>query len=153
MILMEPKDLYGFVLLVILVSFIIGVGVLALDKFGDSQTTSVTTTNETVAITSSTGTTAFNDVRALADNIYNGTTVWNGATFTNAGVITMNASADDGNYNVTYTHQSASATSTATDAISGEIALIATSWLGLIITIFVLAIIISMVIRSFSFSR
>jgi len=150
---MEPKDLYGFVLLIILVSFIIGVGVLALDKLGDSQTTATTTTNESVVFAGGTGTTAFNDVSALGANIYNGSDVWNGATFTGAGVITHNTSAAAGTYNVTYTHQTASVTSAATDDVSGEITLIATSWLGLIITIFVLAIIIAMVIGSFGFRR
>ena len=151
---MEPKQLYGFVLLIILVGFVIGVGVLTLDELGDSQTTAATTANETVAFVSQVGTTAFNDVSAVTAPILNGSTRWNQFTFTGAGVITItNATAADHNYNVTYTHQTASVTSAVTDDARDEVALIASSWLGLIITIFVLAIIIAMVMTSFSFRR
>ena len=83
---MEVNDLYQFVLLIVLVGMILGVGILVLDKFAGA--TGVTTDAAT----------ALNNTRdALAD--------------------------------------------------------IATSWLGLIITIAVLAIILTMVIRSFVIQR
>jgi len=81
---MEVGTLYQFVLLIVLVSMLIGVGVLALDKFSSSS-----------------------------------------------GV-----------------------TATASTAINGartEVSAIATTWLGLIVTIAVLAIIITLVMKSFSF--
>lgn len=81
---MEVGGLYQFVLLLVLVGMILGVGILVLDKFAAS--TAVTATAAT----------ALNDTRdALAD--------------------------------------------------------ISTSWLGLIVIVAVLAIILTMVIRSFSF--
>ena len=79
---MEVGGLYQFVLLIVLVGMLIGVGVLALDKFASS--TGVTTAAQT----------AINGTRA-------------------------------------------------------EISAIATNWLGLIVTIAVLAIIITLVIRGF----
>ena len=83
---MELGELYQFVLLVILVGMIIGVGVLVLDKF--SSATGVTTAAQT----------AINSART-------------------------------------------------------EVGAVATSWLGLIVTIAVLAIILTLVIRSFSQGR
>lgn len=79
---MEVGQLYQFVLLFVLVGMLVGVGVLALDKFGTSS----------------------------------------GVT---------------------------SAASSAINATRDEIAKIATVWLGLIITIGILAIIITLVVRSF----
>lgn len=81
---MEVGGLYQFVLLIVLVGMLIGVGVLALDKFGSSS-----------------------------------------------GVST--------------------AASTAINAARDEVSAIATTWLGLIVTIAVLAIIITLVVRSFGF--
>lgn len=83
---MEVGELYSFVLLLVLVGMIIGVGVLTLDKF--SQTTGLTDTAET----------AINNSR---------------------------------------------------DAITP----IASTWLPLVVTIVVLAIILGIVIRSFSMRR
>ena len=80
---MEVGGLYQFVLLLVLVGMIIGVGVLVLDKFSTSS-----------GVTS-TASTALNNTRA-------------------------------------------------------EIATIASTWLGLIVTIAVLAIILTLVIRSFA---
>lgn len=83
---MEVGELYQFVLLLVLVGMIIGVGVLTLDKF--SQSTGLS--NESIAV--------------------------------------INASRD-------------------------EIGNISTSWLGLIVTIAILAIILTLVIRSFARGR
>jgi len=79
---MELKDLYNFVLLIVLVGMIIGVGVLTLDKFSTSTGVSATAS------------TAINNTRA-------------------------------------------------------EIANISTNWIGLIVTVSILAIILTLVIRSF----
>ena len=81
---MEVQNLYNFVLLIVLVGMIIGVGVLVLDKF------------------------------AAASGI------------TTAAGVAINATRD-------------------------EVSNIATVWLGLIVTIAILAIILTLVIRSFSF--
>ena len=80
---MQVGELYNFVLLIVLVGFLIGVGVLGLDKF--STSTGITATAST----------AINNTRT-------------------------------------------------------EVANIASNWLGLIVTIAVLAIIIGLVIRGFS---
>ena len=83
---MEIGDLYQLVLLIVLVGLILGVGILVLDKFG-----------QTSGITATTNTSLQNTAAALAE--------------------------------------------------------ISTSWLSLIITIAVLAIILTLVIRSFSMQR
>ena len=79
---MELKDLYNFVLLIVLVGMIIGVGVLTLDKFSTSTGVSATASS------------AINSTRT-------------------------------------------------------EIANISTNWIGLIVTVSILAIILTLVIRSF----
>jgi len=79
---MELKDLYNFVLLIVLVGMIIGVGVLTLDKFSTSTGVSATASS------------AINSTRE-------------------------------------------------------EIANISTNWIGLIVTVSILAIILTLVIRSF----
>ena len=83
---MEIGDLYQFVLLIVLVGMILGVGILVLDKFAESS--GITTTAET----------AINATR---------------------------------------------------DALSP----IATTWMSLIVTVAVLAIILTLVIRSFAMQR
>lgn len=83
---MEVGDLYQFVLLIVLVGMIIGVGVLTLDRFASSS-----------GITS-TASTAINNTRT-------------------------------------------------------EVANIASNWMGLIVTIAILAIILGLVIRSFARGR
>lgn len=83
---MEVGSLYQFVLLIVLVGMLLGVGILAIDKF--SASSGVTATAST----------ALNNTRT-------------------------------------------------------ELATIASTWLGLIVTIAVLAIIITLVIRSFSFKE
>jgi len=81
---MEVGGLYQFVLLIVLVGMLIGVGVLALDKFSSSSGVTATASS------------AINSARS-------------------------------------------------------EVATIASTWLGLIVTIAVLAIIITLVVRSFGF--
>lgn len=83
---MEVKNLYSFVLLVVLVGMLIGVGVLTLDKFS-----------------SATGVTA--------------------------------------------------AAQTAINGARDEVSTIATTWLGIIVTIAVLAIILTLVVGSFAGNR
>ena len=83
---MELKDLYSFVLLLVLVGMILGVGVLTLDKFSTTSGVSAT-----------------------------------------AG--------------------------TAINATRTEIANISSNWLGLIVTVSILAIILTLVIRSFGAAR
>jgi uncharacterized membrane protein len=83
---MEINELYSFVLMLVLIGFVLGVGILALDKFSSSS-----------GVTATAGT-AINNTRA-------------------------------------------------------EIAKIPSDWLGLIVTIVVLAIIFTIVVRSFSAGR
>ena len=83
---MELNDLYQFILLIVLVGMILGVGILSIDKFAAS--TGITTAAQT----------ALNNTRT-------------------------------------------------------ELGTIASSWLGLIVTIAVLAIVMTLVIRSFARAR
>ena len=155
---MEPKALYGFVLLIILVGFVIGVGVLAVDKFGETTETTSTVTNETFAGVNGTAVALANDELLSVTAVRNATA--QGDTFNadteytvalDAGTITvLNGTAS---YTVDYTHSSDTTTTAVTDDLRTEIAAIASTWLGLIITIFVLALIIGMIIGSFGFRR
>ena len=148
---MEIKKLPAIVLLIVLVGLIIGVGTLTLDKFGIAAKDS-TTLLESVTFTAGAGSTANDDVTAV-NYITNGTITApsNNISFTSAGVITSGNSSIVGAYNVSYTYDKDSKATTTLSSSRDEVSNVSTVWLGLIITIVVLALILALVIRSFSF--
>lgn len=161
---MEVPKLYQFTLLIVIVGMLLGVGILALDKFGTAAKDSTAVTYETVAVASGSGSTANDDVTAVSffgnmsvnstDNVIN---IGNGVAdvrvnWTTAGLLDVHsANFSDGNYNVSYTYLADTNAFTATSNTVTELSTIASTWLGLIITIAVLAIIITLVVRSFAF--
>ena len=163
---MEWKDLQGFVLIVILIAMILGVGLIVLDKFGDTIKESTPAVNETLVVASATGTTANDEVTAIT-LIYNETmeivvivTVSttgadNFSWVEDTGVISFNdsVSVPDGDYLITYTYDADTTSSTSMKSVVSSMIPIATTWLPLIITIAILAIILGLVIRSFAGKR
>lgn len=150
---MELDKLHGFVLLVVLVGMLVGVGVLALDQLGDAAKDD-TAISESIAIASGTGTTANDEVVSM-EAFYNASTTWtvgNQINFTEYGVITT-SNVSDATYTINYTYAADSATTTATTGARDEVSSINTTWLSLIVTIAILAIIMALVIRSFSGGR
>lgn len=158
---MEAKNILPVVMIFVLVGMIIGVGVLALDKFSDAAKTATTATDDTIAISSGTGSTTYDDVTALTDfSCINGSISAGNFTkdvdvnWTTAGVITVNrAKITDGNANVTYNYDADSAATTAIVGGRDEVSNVGTVWLGLIVTIVILAVIITIVRKSFGNPR
>ena len=62
---MEVRQLEGFVLLLVMLGMIIGVGVLVLDKFGIAVKDSTIVQDENVTVTSGAGTTTNDDVTSI----------------------------------------------------------------------------------------
>jgi len=158
---MEVKEILPAVMLFVLVGMIIGVGVLALDKFGNAAKDSSTVTNESVTLSSGTGSLANDDVTALSDLIDNNGSILAGeylkditVNWTTGGTITVSSdNVSDGTVNITYVYDADSAATTAIASGRDEVSNVGTVWLGLIITILVLAIIITLVVRSFGGGR
>jgi len=149
---MELPKLYQFALLIVIVGMLLGVGILALDKFGVAAKEEATIT-ESVAIVSKVGASANDDTTDLLA-FYNSTNTWVvdvDVNLTAAGVVTTRANVSDGTYTMNYTYDKDTAATTATTNTNTELGTIASTWIGLIVTIFVLAIIITLVISSFSF--
>jgi hypothetical protein len=158
---MEVNDLYKFVLMLVLVGMILGVGILALDKFRDVAWNTATTVDEALTLTNgTTSTLAHGNVTSLT-LLENGTNAaaLTGVTYTftaGAGTIawTNNVSGSYQNgvsVNATYSwEQHNTPAATALGQTNAEIAKIPSDWLGLIVTITVLAIIFGIVVRSFA---
>ena len=157
---METNDLYKFVLILTLVGMIIGVGVLTLDKFGTAVKTSSVVGAESLAISSSTGTTANDDITSI-EAIYNTSTVFLDGNYSTAanqinytastGVIVVDGGLmADGTFSINYTYDADSAATTALSSGRDEISAVSSTWLGLIVTIAVLSIILGLVISSFA---
>jgi len=156
----ELNNLYGFVLMLVMIGLIIGVGVLILDKFSTAVYLDETVTNESVVTPANrTGINLVHnrlskfisfvnlsgdaypgenytvDLVAGTINItYNNTQCWTGQT--------CYASYEWYNYGSTAV--------TALNNSRAAVTPIASTWLTLIVTIVVLAIILTIVIRSFA---
>lgn len=147
---MELNNLGGFVLLLLLVGMLVGVGVLTLDYFGDAAKDD-TSISESIAIAGAVGQTANDEVVSLT-SFSNASTTWsigNQINFTEYGVITT-SNVSNGTYTLVYVYEADSKTTTATGSARDEVSAINTTWLTLIVTIAILALIMLMVTRSFS---
>ena len=161
---MELQELTPFVLMIVLTGMILGVGILTLDNLGDAVKKSTSIVNESVVFTSLSGSTANDEVTAVtyvgnstASCIVFNTALWC-ANFTEDGVITLNTSTfsgglENGSYNVSYTYDADVSTTTVTTDVNTALGTISTTWLALIVTVFVLALILVLVIRSFKQGR
>lgn len=157
---MELNNLFKVVFSFVLVGVLIGVGIIVLDNFGDVAKTETTIINETISVLGRTGTTANDEVLSATwfGNTTYPCTSFNSATacvnWTEAGVITTNSTyLNNTGYKIIYSYDADSAATTAVGNTSSSIEDISETWLSLIITVVVLAIILTMVIRSFSQTR
>ena len=147
---MEIKDLTGFVLLIVLVGMLLGVGIVIFDKFGDLSSETATVTNESVTVTANAGSltgSSILTVTRFADNVTeissgiltNETITWNSVagsfvTDTNWTAATT--------YYVDYTYDKDSTTTTTMASLSSAVSPIAATWLPLIIVVAILAIVL-----------
>jgi len=152
------SKLYPFILLILLVGMILGVGILTLEKFGAATSYTRTNYNDTVTIANYTAQDLDYGNITFVSIYANGTAIPSSCysiNSTDGHFIWTNETAvcdvvQGTNFGVMYdfkeydTKTRASVTSSST-----EIAKITTDWLGLIITVFVLALILWLVIASF----
>ena len=155
---MEIKDLYPLVLMIVFVGLLLGVGILVLDKFGEAAKDSTTIVNNTLAAVGAASVTLSHDdvtsvtsiVNASGDSNYRLTTDYN---FTTAGVFTFARNISNNTVLVSYVYDRDTISTTSAANSAAAISDISTSWLSLIITIAILAIILGLVIRSFAIKR
>ena len=152
---MELKELQPMILMLVLIALIVGIGVLVMDKFGAAVKDSTILLDETVTITSNAGQLANDDVTSV-EGIHNDTiimTTWigTGINWTTAGVISTNFTAMALSFNYTYDKDSSATTALASSGTA--VGAVSNDWLSLIVTIGVLAIILTLVIRSFAVSK
>ena len=157
---MEVKELLPAITVLLMTGLILGVGVLILDKFGESISTPSTSINETVTLSSGQVMLAYGRVTSLTE-LRNGTnrtttdsalilgTNVNLTGYDPAYVVTSAPISAAGKYNVTYNYLANTTSSKVLTAVNGAIAPIASTWMGLLVTIIVLSMILYMVVRSF----
>ena len=153
---MEWKDLSGFVVLLVLVAMVLGIGLITFDKFGDAAKATAPISEEAIAIADDgTGTTTNDDVISISSLknetgdivlILTDPTTFN---WSSDGNIWTNISWAD-NLNITYVYKADSTTTTVMGNAVDATTPIASTWIPLIVTVSVLAIILGLVITSFA---
>lgn len=160
---MELNNFAPIVMTLVLVGMVLGVGLIIFDSFADAVKTDATITNETLTIASGAGTTANDEVSAVSI-IINTTGEFNCTSFnsptacanwTESGAITVNnTKMGNGSYwRVSYTYDADTEATTVAEDVRDATSPIGTTWMTLIVTVLVLAIILTLVIRSFAFNR
>lgn len=156
---MEAKELFPFVILLVLVGMVIGVGILVLDKTGAATYYKRTGYNDSVAILNYTGQALdWGNISNYA--VYNHTTAllpsacYDINTTKGQFMYKNETTACDvigaATFFIIYDYKDyATETAKATRAASNAVGDIASDWIGLIVTIFVLSIILFFVVRSF----
>ncbi len=158
---MEVKELYTFTLLLVLVGMIIGVGVLTLDKFGTASYNDRTVYNDTLTLWTNNFTAVTYPTATSTDAVVivnsSGTAVsvaWDDTGKWSGTAVKLTTTTSNGtSINLTYTYGQDSVTTTALENSRIEIANVSSNWLGLIVTVAILAIILTLVIRSFARGR
>ena len=151
---MEIKQLQGLVLLFVLVGMILGVGVLVIDRFSYAARDTTTAMDGSVNVTA--GVLSNSYCLSLTEMVVTGEAVNLVANLTLDDADTCAYTADvvtNQTYNITYTYKADSASQTVADATNDAIAPISTTWMPLIVTVAILAIILTLVIGSFSGTR
>ncbi len=155
---MEIKYLQGFVLMLVFVGMLLGIGVLVIDKFGRA-------TRDTVEITESGKNLSTGSALTLGQtyclslvSLDNGTTTFsldtNNLTFTDADSCAISYSTvstcNNPRCNITYKYGRVTSAATSMLNVNSAITPIASTWLTLIVTVAVLSIILGLVISSFA---
>jgi hypothetical protein len=152
---MEAKELYPFVLTLVFTGLILGVGVLIFSNFGDA-TRVATDINENLSVTAGSGTLTHDELKSQPTKFNNEThdfTEYIGlyVNFTlSTGEYVANGNISTGKYNISYVYYADTSATTTMDSVVTSVTPIASTWLPLIITVAVLAIILTMVIASFT---
>ena len=150
---MDMKDLQTYTIILVVVGLMVGVGVLVLDKFSQSAYEDTTATNLTQVLQNSTNTTftntplvSFSELRYANHSVVPASKY---SVFTDDNKIIL-VTINNGTFEMDYVWENQNtATSTALDSSRDAVSSIATDWLSLVVTIFILAIILGFVINSF----
>jgi len=162
------KTLYTLLIILFLTGMVLGVGILTLGKFVETTKVATEIINEQVTFASNVSTQLSQDEIISIGNydLYNftdGSVIYNSTdkghnftlvagNWTEYGVLSL-ALINNGDYNVTYTYMEFSNSSRAAAYVEDSMMTIPSDWLPLIITISVLAIVLSLVIGSFGRRR
>ena len=153
---MEFNYMPTAIITIVVIGILIGVGVILLDQFGVAVKTSASPVNETIAIASSGGTLANDDVTAVTyfGNDTSGFSTDGKYAFdvevnwTRNGTVYVGGNFTDNDYDISYTYDADSHGTTAVfsarDATDDFV-----TWLPVIIIIIATAIILTLVTRSF----
>jgi hypothetical protein len=155
---MEVNQLTAFILLLVLTGMLLGVGVLTIDKFSRATRTTTTVTSTGLNLSAASSVDFAQTYCLKITSVANATASYavskltysdaDTCTMTNAG-ITGCGPAAAAYCNITYTYGAATESSDATDDVNTAITPIASTWLPLIVTVAILAIILTLVISSF----
>jgi hypothetical protein len=149
----ELKDLYMGVTILLLVSLLVGLAVILMDKMGTATQLSTSVTDGTVNLSTNTRIMTYSPCLSL-----DGITDVDGEAkaLTNLTINTSNPCVINGDYantllyNITYTYGRNTSATKSMDAVGTALGDISNLWLSLIVTLMVLSIIIAMVLRSFA---
>lgn len=155
---MEVKDIVPFVLLIVLCGMLLGTGIMVIDRFSRNVRDTTTLTDSGVNLSVS-GTKTLSKTYCLSIvSIDNVTSTWGLTTYNvslsspDTCVMTYSAIAACSKApkcNVTFTYGASNAAVVATTNTVSAISPIATTWIGLIVTVAILSIILGLVINSF----
>ena len=157
---MEIKDLWPAVFFIILIAMLVAVGLILLDKTADVSRATTGVADEIISLSSGTATLANTPLVAMV-NVGNLTgevivdTSRADFNFTaSSGLIKLNASYDiEPNLYVNYTYGAdVDATTGINDSITA-IKAISSTWMALLVTIIVLAIVLGLIMSSFVTGR
>lgn len=160
---MELNNLAPFVLMVVLVGMVLGVGILTFEKTKLAVPNTGNIVNDSFNPLANTSVAlSHGNISAFTQVINDSQDVISAASYTvdsTAGTINFTenhtgcGTGGDTCY-ATYTYKEYSTvTATALDSVSSEVSGISSNWLGLVVTVLVLAIILGLVIRSFGSAR
>ena len=161
----DVNDIAPVIITLILVSMVLGVGVLVLEKFQVETYDTNTTSNEIITMAGdgsfAVGNVATAQSRALSIAYFNdrnetGVAIWSPGSDVNIsrnGTVQGALNVSDATYNISYSYEADSAASLTSSNAVGALLPVSSTWLPLIVTIFVLAIILGLVIRSFAQTR
>jgi len=154
---MDFKEMYPVIAILIFTGVLLGVGLLVLDSLGTSVKDSTSLVNESVAIAGAAGTTANDDVTAVAyfgNSSISCTPADTGCVnVTSGGVISTNSSFANGTYQISYTYDADSTATTTVSSVSSALSPIGSTWMPLLVTVIALAIVLGLIMRSFGASR
>ena len=162
----ETRDLYPFVVGIVLVGMLLGVGFLTFEKFGQAAYDNRYVPNETWTGVTDQANVTFahgNITKFVAMRNSTGvsldltTTINSNFSYTDKGIYTVANTTGCAKamscYVDYYYNEYGTATAGVTRNMTDAVGAISSTWLSLIVTVFVLAIILGLVIKSFSEKR